>query len=107
MTPNQRKVHNCLSADEPMTRMELSRKTGLNYNAVHKAMVYLMETGHATSSCIDKVAHYTLAAEAAPHHFVVRSVHESSAVGSRPARWNTNWPCDPFVCIGANVSMPV
>lgn len=67
MTPNQRKVHKCLSIDEPMTRMALSRKTGLNYNAVHKAMVYLMETGHAASSCIDKVAHYTLAAEVAPH----------------------------------------
>lgn len=66
MTPNQRKVHKCLSIDEPMTRMDLSRKTGLNYNAVHKAMVYLMETGHATSTCIDKVTHYTLAAEAAP-----------------------------------------
>lgn len=66
MTPNQHKVHKCLSIDEPMTRMELSRKTGLNYNSVHKAMVYLMETGHATSACIDKVAHYTLAAVEAP-----------------------------------------
>lgn len=66
MTPNQHKVHKCLSIDEPMTRMELSRKTGLNYNAVHKAMVYLMETGHATSICIDKVAHYSLAAEVTP-----------------------------------------
>lgn len=68
MTPNRRKVHKCLSIDEPMTRMDLSRKTGLNYNAVHKAMVYLMETGHATSSCIDKVTHYTLAVVEAPHY---------------------------------------
>lgn len=67
MTPTQRKVHKCLSIDEPMTRMDLSRKTGLNYNAVHKAMVYLMEKGHATSTCIDKMTHYTLAVEEAPY----------------------------------------
>lgn len=66
MTPNQRKVHKCLSPDEPMTRIALSRKTGLNYTAVYKAMEYLVETGHATSTCIDKVTHYTLAVVETP-----------------------------------------
>uniref|UniRef100_A0A6M3M042 Uncharacterized protein n=1 Tax=viral metagenome TaxID=1070528 RepID=A0A6M3M042_9ZZZZ len=58
MTPRQAKVFHALTTHEPKSRQELVEETDMDYHAVHRVMVYLMETGRATSTCINKVTHY-------------------------------------------------
>lgn len=60
MTPNQSKVLKALSKGAPESRQELVHRTKLDYHVVHKALVYLMETGRVTSICINKVTHYLI-----------------------------------------------
>lgn len=87
MTPHQSKVFKALSPDEPKSRQDLVFKTKLNYNAVHKALVHMMETGRATSMCIDKVTHYVLK----PEDVVPLETTVARAIRLRPALqsvWN-------------------
>lgn len=87
MTPRQAKVLKALIKGQPESRQELVHRTKLDYHAVHKALVYLMETGRVTSICINKVTHYM----PTPDDVVPGETTVQRAIRVRPALHNIFW----------------